>query len=89
MDTPNEPKINERDLWEELYTTRLLVFIETAPQSNKYRQVMLNPEEFKKMSFSIGHTVEILPNGDQRTEANFSNDTYDIPDVPQIYYPKQ
>lgn len=45
----------------ELYKIRLVVLLEEEPQSNKYRQVMLNPGEFKKVSdvvHSIGEKEE-------------------------------
>lgn len=69
---------------EELYTTRLLCFLETSPQSNKYHQVLLNAEEFKRFSFSIGDKTEDLPNGAQGTFIKMSEETYALPDLKQI-----
>ena len=65
---------------EELYTTRLLVFLETEPQSNEYRQVILNKEEFKAFSMSLGKVTE--KNGkDEVVEINLSEDIHSLPDL--------
>ena len=36
-----------------LYGMRLIVFLEESPQSNIYRQVLLDDEKFKKVSDSV------------------------------------
>lgn len=41
----------------ELYETRLIVMIETGPQTNKYMQVLLKDEVFKKVSEVIADTL--------------------------------
>ena len=69
----------------ELYSTRLLVFVETAPQSNKYHQVHMDSEEFKKCSISVGDIVEKKDhNGIQTIALRMSVDSYDLPDLKEI-----
>jgi len=41
--------------FEELYESRLIILLETAPQTNKYMQILLNKEEFKKVSEVIAN----------------------------------
>lgn len=67
-----------------LYGTRLLVFIETEPQSNKYRQLMLTPEEFKNVSFSIGKVTSKVGDEEQ-VEVKMSEKIWELPDLPEIY----
>lgn len=49
----NEPKIDLTGL----YTLRLVLFMESGPQSNKYMQILLSPEQFKKMSLYLSREV--------------------------------
>jgi hypothetical protein len=49
----NELKIDTSDLYE----TRLILLLETYPQSNKYNRVVLSKEEFKNISLQLGKTV--------------------------------
>lgn len=67
-----------------LYGTRLLVFLEDAPQSNQYHQVRLTPEQFKRVSDSISNVV--AKNGDDEdVEVEMSINTYTLPDLQEIY----
>lgn len=64
----------------ELYEQRMLVFIETSPQSNEYRQVHLNKEQFKKVSDDI--CVSVKPadrHGIEEVEIEESDETYFLP----------
>lgn len=63
-----------------LYGTRLLVFLEDSPQSNKYRQVILTPEQFKDFSNSIG-TVVNKDGDDEDVEMTLSDKIYTLPDL--------
>ena len=66
----------------DLYEQRMLVFMEEEPQSNKYRQVLLNAEEFKRFSMSIG-TVTSEKYGDiEMVEMKLSDKIYTLPDLP-------
>lgn len=68
-----------------LYGTRLLVFLEESPQSNKYRQVCLDAKTFKAVSDAIcGGPV---PEGkdEEECEIIMSTDVYDLFDLPEIY----
>lgn len=67
-----------------LYGTRLLIFLEDSPQSNKYRQILLTSEEFKKASFAIGEVVE-QEGTDQTVKLEMSTELYDLPDLQQTY----
>lgn len=79
----------EDDLHSEIYSTRLLVFLETHPQSNKYNQVLLQPEEFKRVALSLGQLVE-QTGKTQTVELNSSDEIYTLPDLQEINFsPKQ
>ena len=68
----------------DIYGTRMLIFIETEPQSNKYNQVLLNAEEFKKASLAIGKVIEKDNDGDDKVEFSFSKEEYILPDLKEI-----
>lgn len=38
---------------EKLYVTRLVLMLETEPQSNSYKQVLITKEQFRKMSDAL------------------------------------
>lgn len=63
-------------LLDDLYTLRLIVFLEDQPLSNKYRQVLLTPEQFKVVSLSLGKLPQVLD--------HLSSAVYELPDVQQI-----
>lgn len=71
--------------YEELYGVRLLVFQETEPQSNKYRQVLLDKEQFKKVSFDTSKLTgkKIMDNIDECT-VMLSDEIYTLPDLKEI-----
>lgn len=35
---------------DELYTIRMFIYLESSPQSNKYHQIILTREKYKKLS---------------------------------------
>lgn len=74
-----------KELLDELYGTRLLCFLEEEPQSNNYRQVILNSEQFKNFSLSLGKVTDQNGN-DQTVEFQMSEEIYKLPDLPEIYY---
>lgn len=77
---------HEHDLHMELYGIRTLLFMETEPQSNKYRQVELTAEEFKNVNMSYGkNTGAIIREGVNEVELHLSEEIYDLPDLPEIY----
>ena len=65
-----------------LYSKRLLVFLEEEAQSNKYRQVHLNAEEFKKISDIVCGSE--AKEGEEEVEVTMSLDMYDLPDLREI-----
>jgi len=67
--------------YSDLYGIRTLVFQETEPQSNKYYQVILNQEEFKRMSLSLGSVVGEIRKGIDAVQLKISEETYDLPDL--------
>ncbi len=71
------------DLMHDLYTTRILVFFETEPQSNKYKQLILNGEEFKRVSdaITVGKQVGEREGDIQSFEINLSDEIYILPDL--------
>lgn len=75
------------DLQLHINEQRLLVFLETDAQSNKYNQVLLNGEQFKKVSDSIinsARTGEDLKPGMEEVELTTSEEEYDLPDLQSI-----
>lgn len=73
------------DIFEHFNYDRLLVFLEVSPQSNKYQQVLFTPEEFNRVSQSIG-TVVATEGKKQDVELQLSNQIYDLPDVMEHYW---
>lgn len=68
-----------------LYNTRLLVFMEAEPQSNKYYQVHLTKEEFKRFSMSIGTVIEEEnERGKQTVKLELSEKSYMLPDLQEV-----
>lgn len=68
---------------QELYSTRLLIFLEDAPQSNNYHQIILNGEEFKTVSLTIGKILS--KNGVmENVQVQMSEETYKLPDLREI-----
>lgn len=62
----------------------MLVFLEVEPQSNQYRQVLLTPEQFKKISdASVHRTIEQRGN-DSICEHRLSNEIYTLPDLEEL-----
>jgi hypothetical protein len=74
------------DLYSEIYGLRLLVFMEAEPNSNLYHQVLLSPEEFKKVSLSIGVETgaEVRP-GVKEVATTTSEEVYTLPDLKQTH----
>lgn len=69
---------------EALYVTRVLVFVETEPQSNEYHQLYLNKDEFKRLTASFGKVVG--KKGHIETiEMRYSEETYKLPDLQDIH----
>lgn len=66
----------------DLYKTRLLVFLEEDPQSNKYRQIILTAEQFKNMSDAVC-TVESRIGDDEEVTMRLSDEIYTLPDLPE------
>ncbi len=62
------------------YDKRLLIFLEIEPQSNKYRQIILTPEEFKNTSLTLGKVVE-QKGTSSVVELEESDEIYNLPDL--------
>ena len=70
---------------DELYERRLLVFLETEPQSNKYNQIFLTPEQFKIISSNTG--TKISNNLEYEEYSTLLSTTeYLLPDLQSIDY---
>ena len=70
-----------------MYGTRLIILMEHEPQSNKYRQVILDSERFKEVSDAVcGGTV---PEGleEEEVEIIMSKDVYELPDLEEFTQP--
>lgn len=72
------------EIYEEFTITRLLCFLETAPQSNKYQQILLNKDEFNKFSQSLGTVTKQHKNGKQDISIRLSEEVYELPDLQEI-----
>lgn len=72
----------------EIYGTRLLLFMENEPQSNKYRQIILGPEEFKRVSGSFGKQtgkkIKVMGHKVDEIDVAMSDEIYDLPDLKEI-----
>lgn len=68
-----------------LYGVRVLMFMETEPQSNKYRQICLNSEDFAKVSKSYGIVKRLNEDGIEEVELMLSDEEYELPDLPEVY----
>lgn len=66
----------------DIYCSRVLVFLETSPQSNKYKQFLFTEDEFKAVSSSIG-TVKGKRGSVETVEVNLSDTDYPLPDLEQ------
>jgi hypothetical protein len=69
------------DPYSELYEQRLLVFLETAPQSNTYNQVILDQKQFKGVGNSISTFIKKGENGFDEYNIKLSEDEYKLPDL--------
>lgn len=68
-----------------IYEQRMLVFLEVSPQTNRYRQLLFNAEEFKKITANIGRIIkEKDENGLEVVETNESVEEYILPDLQSI-----
>ena len=77
---------NEVSIESEVYSTRLLVFIETHPQTNEYHQVFLDKKQFKKVSDAIIISVKRVEglSYDEEVELFWSTESYPLPDLKEI-----
>lgn len=67
----------------ELYSQRLLVFLETEPQSNKYHQIYLDAENFKRLTATLGTMVG--KDGEiEKVLIEESTQIYNLPDLKEI-----
>lgn len=68
-----------------LYSPRMLVFLETDPQTNEYHQVLLTKQQYKKVS---QHICELITPADvdgiEEVELNTSEETYFLPDIKDV-----
>ena len=68
-----------------LYGIRTLIFIEDTPQSNKYRQVIVGPKKYKKISDAISQGKIKGKDGDLQIVAiEMSDELYNLPDLTEL-----
>ncbi len=77
------PKQNKA-LFNAIYKVRLLVFMETGPQTNKYQQVALNEAQFKKISNAIAISSVKNADGDFDSVVNMEETIYTLPDIQEL-----
>ncbi len=77
--------MENRDLYHAIHGIRMLLFLETEPQSNKYRQILLSPEEFKRVAFAYGKlTGKKLSDGLDEVKIEMSDEIFDLPDLQEL-----
>lgn len=80
--------IDPVELHAEIYGVRVLVFMESEPQSNKYNQLIFNNEQFRKVSKIIGDVYPYLGKEKETDidlyKLNQSHEVYDLPDLRQF-----
>lgn len=64
----------------QIFEQRMLMFLETDAQSNKYRQIIVNNEQFKTITGLIGKIGETV-DGIQQVQIEESEEIYDLPDL--------
>lgn len=69
--------------YEDLYGLRVLVFMETEPQSNKYHQVLLSPEMFKSMSATLYQKTGKVEGDIEEVILKTGDEEYNLPDLPE------
>mgnify|MGYP001581381100 CR=1 FL=1 len=75
---------HEHSLSEEIYSLRMLVFLEEEPQSNKYRQVILTPEQYNVVSVGISHNRRPIGGDMDEVEEHLSSEVYTLPDLQEL-----
>ncbi len=71
-------------VYKELCTLRMLMFLETEPQSNKYRQVLLKKKHYKGVTEAISKGIVVDRTGNIETLAlKLSDVVYTLPDLDQ------
>ncbi len=75
----------EKELYSKIYEIRVVIMIETFPQSNKYAQMKLSKEQFKSVSDYISSLLPKTSNG--LIALNVSDDIVaELPDSLCTYY---
>lgn len=72
-------KALEEAISHEIYNLRVLLFIEAEPLTNRYYQILLNRDQFKKVS-------DALPYDQVKQALLVSDEEYKLPDLKQIDY---
>lgn len=76
-----------KDLGLHIHEQRLLVFLETEAQSNKYNQVLLDEKQFKQVSDAIikeSRVGEDLKPDMEEVRLETSQEEYSLPDLQSI-----
>lgn len=74
-------KENAQEIGSLIYEQRVLVFIEIEPQSNQFRQVLLDNEQFKKVTTLFGTLLKTDEKGLEHYEMKESDEIYNLPDL--------
>lgn len=67
----------------DLYSKRLLVFLEDEELPNEYHQVIFNAKQFKKVSDAVvdgNVSTEGMREGHEQVQVTISEKTYKLPD---------
>lgn len=70
-----------------LYECRILIFLEESPQSNRYRQVVLDPAQFVAMNQTLRScfSEKIIDENKHLAEIIITPKPYLFPDLPSHY----
>ena len=69
----------------DIYGLRVLVFMETEPQSNKYTQVLLTPKMYKEMTATICRPTGKKDGNIEEMKIDGSEEEYTLPDLSHAY----
>jgi len=75
----------EKELYSKIYEIRVIILVETFPQSNKYVQIRLSQDQFKSISDHINSLLPKTPNGLMALNVS-DNIVAELPDSLRTHY---
>jgi hypothetical protein len=78
---PKTPLTYEEQLFSEINEIRILAFIESAPQSNKYHQIEMTKDEYKRFADSVSVPCGCEKHGGECYKVIAGDVAYELPDL--------